>query len=694
VDIIQLEKLRQELEKNLTQAHSLGKRFFLISDFFDSLFEFENKNLIQSYLLEYMDLYLTSASQYDFHFIPPVQLRKSIELSEKIYESKLLPNYNNSFLQIIEKISLQLDLLQKKLNGEDEFQQTNEIFFPALEESEQSGERFGMLESINITITASSVKEIFIVDPAENEIEQKLNEQIKISFQLAKDYLLKQKKRINPHHKVIIQFENRFGYYLSNSLGVVLTIKMIEELLQFYNTPFAVKIPQVVAATGGMNNKGEILSVSKDLIKQKTRVVFFSSADILIVPKDDEASALEELIELNKEFPKRALRIIGLPDLNDLLDRRTLVEIQKQSVPKRAINTARKHWINTLSIILLTIFFSLLITQDWDNKPTIVKLVENRISVQNKNEKELFSKSATETILYQFEQKARLIDINKDGVNELILTAENKYNLRNTYPKDTVRCYNNFGKLIWEFAYEDTVPSLEEKFEKRYIIGMIDTVTVNDIKLLYLIVNNAPYYPSSIFALDLKTGKKVGPTLWHPGRIRGGIIKFLKKDFPNLVLAGVNNGLNNTIIFSISVNNMNGQAPTSEPYYFLNLPLAKFDQYIVLPKSDYTEFFKTRFNYPPDMGIIDNEAINNFETCTLGGKNNDPKNLSIRYSFDYNFNSVKTVITDDFQMKRDDLVQKKILPPPYIDTPDYIEMLERQLLRWDGEKFVKFKNKK
>lgn len=50
--------------------------------------------------------------------------------------------------------------------------------------------------------------------------------------------------------------------------------------------------------------------------------MFYSDVEMILYTKIDEIWAEEKLKELQIEYPKRNLKIIGLTDLNDLLDRR------------------------------------------------------------------------------------------------------------------------------------------------------------------------------------------------------------------------------------------------------------------------------------------------------------------------------------------------------------------------------------
>ncbi|MBM3284089.1 hypothetical protein FJY90_07685 [Candidatus Gottesmanbacteria bacterium] len=128
---------------------------------------------------------------------------------------------------------------------------------------------------------------------------------------------------------VIVQIDKRVGFYVDNSLGIPLTIGIIEKLLELYNFAELVTIKSNIALTGGVDKDGNILPCSSEIIRRKVEIVFFSNCKTFIVPKEDELEAKTKADELKKEFPNRNLDIIGIETLSDLLNRRNLIDIRK-----------------------------------------------------------------------------------------------------------------------------------------------------------------------------------------------------------------------------------------------------------------------------------------------------------------------------------------------------------------------------
>ena len=78
-------------------------------------------------------------------------------------------------------------------------------------------------------------------------IEDKLNNQIRISWERAVEILKKHRHRLNQFHDVIINFDQRLGEYVGNSLGIALTLGFLQELFVFYNTSIILKVPANLA---------------------------------------------------------------------------------------------------------------------------------------------------------------------------------------------------------------------------------------------------------------------------------------------------------------------------------------------------------------------------------------------------------------------------------------------------------------
>ncbi|WP_337865424.1 hypothetical protein [Ignavibacterium sp.] len=193
---------------------------------------------------------------------------------------------------------------------------------PLLENSTDNQlSNLGLLETITVKITKSKGENSFLIVPSEKDIEQFIDRQIKVSWNIAVKFCEQFISKISNSHEVVIHFNKRSGLCRGNSLGIVLTIKFIEELLKLYNPAFIAKAQKGLAITGGLKESGEVIVVGDEIVKLKTELVFYSGVEQFVVPRHNEFAAREKLEELKRNYPNRNLKIISIEDFEDFSSR-------------------------------------------------------------------------------------------------------------------------------------------------------------------------------------------------------------------------------------------------------------------------------------------------------------------------------------------------------------------------------------
>ncbi len=518
------------------------------------------------------------------------------------------------------------------------------------------------------------------------------------SWEAAKQYAKKYIRKINFHHEVIISFDKRIGDYIGNSLGIALTISFIEELLSFYNAPtIVVSINYGIAFTGGNDAKGNISPVSKEIIEKKLETIFYSDINTFVIPEEDQLNAALKLKELQKDFPERKVKLIGVETFEDILNRRNLVDISKQKTIVRFYKFSKKNWASLILLLILAVVVVISGVLDLDSNPAVLDNEGYMIYVKNKNGKVLWSKKSDIDLINDFKKSEinlsqKIVDINNDGINEVILTDEDLLNTKDENDYLRVACYNNKGNLIWKYNFRDSVLTREGVPERRFKSYLIDTLTVKRTTILYLFTAHSIIYPSVVYRLNLLNGKRLKGTLWSQGHFAGALIGDFNKDGKNeLVGAGINNGCERCFILSINLDQLNGQTPTLDNnYYYLNKKIAKFNQYLLLPKSDYNDYFKQRFNIIPRGNFAYQSDLNKFIFSIYEGEAENPDSFC-GYTININpaLNKFDIFIGDEFHVRRDSLVAKGLLKPPYTNTNAFVNILKNQVRYWNGEKFVK-----
>ncbi|NUM61853.1 MAG: hypothetical protein HUU44_06860, partial [Ignavibacteriaceae bacterium] len=212
MNIIQLEQERIKLKEKLTSQYSVQARIIFLSKYFDKVLSTKNKNFINSFLPEFIPEFIFCLKNYIVTGMKPQNLELLIEQAEKIEDNRLTTSYQG-FTEVIKKVKDELEKLQRILRGEEIESVESKAYFPLLEEEaiKETGLTVGILESVTIKVNPAKASDKFIIVPSEKEIEEKISEQVKLSWinaiRIAKQYV----NRVHPFHEVIISFDKKAG---------------------------------------------------------------------------------------------------------------------------------------------------------------------------------------------------------------------------------------------------------------------------------------------------------------------------------------------------------------------------------------------------------------------------------------------------------------------------------------------------
>lgn len=684
-------QLRQKLNTLVSSKSAL----LILYEYYDFLLGSNIKQLIEAYIPEFIQRYVSLLNNFDPYCLNPSVTKALIkqinELDNYLSESEIKTSLKNS----AQRLRKELEQFKAVLEGQTPNELiTDKLCFPLIEENdgESLSVSTGILETLTIKVSKTKDENKFLLIPSEIKIETQLINQIETSWQKAFEIVKRYARRIAPHHEVIIRFDKRVGFYRGNSLGAALTLAFIEELLNYYNSPVVIRTGKGIALTGGLNEDGSLIETSKEVIEKKVEIVFFSPIQTFVVPEDDLPYAVSKLKTLQKEFPGRKLNLIGIQTFDDLLDSRKLVDIRKQKIVVRSAKFARKNWAAAILLAALILLVYVGRFYDFDKNPAILKNERDWLYVQNKNGKELWKKKMGFDVSQDIQQQVanvteKIIDIDSDGINEVILARENRLNKKLNGPVGRITCFSKTGEIIWENFFHDRVESIEMIHTDEYMSMIIDTVTINETKTISCFANNV-LYPSAVYFLELKTGKRIGPTLWNTGHLHSGKIGDFNNDGTReIVMFGLNNAYKRVIVFSIDIDKIGGKLPSAGLRQFVGLENANVNQYVLLPNTDYTLKLTGKYNVtlPGKIRISKEEKrINNY---LAEGKEPDYKGIFIE--LDGNLNITKIDPSLEFEIARDSLVSAGELSLPFTHTEEYQQILYNQIEYWDGEKFTR-----
>lgn len=693
INLLELESLRSELIDKTLNTSSNNLRLYLYQNYFEKILFLNSPNYEEAFLKEFLDDFIDSIKKYDIWGNEPGVAKKLFELINKISRRAFAKEQRIALDIEIKRIELQWIKLTSILNGDDlEDGEIHKAFFPLID-NESPSDFYGTVETVTVRISKAVEVDKFIIVPSEKEIEKRIFEQCKTSWQLALKLSKQYVKKTFKYHEVIISFDQKHGFYEGNSLGIALTLSFLEQILNFYNPTYLIKLVEKSAFTGGVDESGKILNTSEDIIKRKVSAIFLSQINSFVIPKLEETYTYFTLAQLKKNYPNRKLKLIPAEDIDDVLNRRDVVDIRKQKLVVRGGKFVKKNWISAITTVLLAILFAYLFVMDWDHNPASLTTDGNTLFVKNKNGKVIWDKSIR-TIQTKFIDQnylnclARIIDINSDGMNEVLITNQIIKEELGKDPDDSLRCYSSEGNLIWGYAINDEVYSRREKLSPDYSIRIIDTLTFNGRKSLFLYSSNGPSFSSAVHRIDLKTGTRLPGIFWTSGHIADGIIRDIDNDGkPEMIGLGYDNGYKDVVLFVYEINEENRVRPTIDEYLIKNYPTAQMKVYMRFPKTDYDNYF----NQPTPQ--INFETINydNYENEYRFNFNryNNIEASTICFHIKSDFKEVALFIESRFRVLRDSLVAQGRLNLPFTDTEDYKNIIKNNIQYWEDGKWIK-----
>jgi hypothetical protein len=444
-----------------------------------------------------------------------------------------------------------------------------------------------------------------------------------------------------------------------------------------------------------VDENGTIKDSDEQIIKEKVKTVFFSDTEIFALPYKLISVAQNTYEELKNQYPSRKMKIVGIESIDDLLNRRNLVDIRKQKAIVRTRKFIRKNWMSAAAAILLTILFTYFFAFDFDDNPYSASFDGSRVYIKNKNGKVLWNKqfesdqTPLESARYR-ESLVKVLDIDGDLKNEVILNQLPKSLYSPNYPYGVV-CFSSLGEVKWVYILQDTVYSRREKLIPPYGIFLIDTLTFNGLKSLYVSGSNVESFSSGVFRIDLKTGKRLPGTLWSSGHITDGIIRDVNGDGKiDMLCVGLDNGFEDAVLFGYELDTLTTVRLSTEDYLINGYPIKSPITYIRFSKTDYDAYEHLRTPAPMRGSFYydENTKAYKFYTADIF----DKYSHAVWYLIKDNFKNIDVTIDNRFRVMRDSLVAHGKLPLPYTDTKEYKEIIKNNILYWYDNKWVNRKD--
>ncbi|GAB4134758.1 MAG: hypothetical protein Fur0015_07840 [Ignavibacteriales bacterium] len=397
---------------------------------------------------------------------------------------------------------------------------------------------------------------------------------------------------------------------------------------------------------------------------------------------------------MKNNFPKRELKHVPIENLDELTERRSLVDIKKQKFIVRAGRGLIRNKISFLLIALILLILTYFSFYEFDDNPYTYKVTEHAIMIQNKSGKNLWNIQGYLDIEWagfnlSTMQRIKIVDFNSDGKSEILFCFDSNnpvYSNENSPYGLVILDYK--GKEISRMTFTKFLTSKREDLSPPFNILMLDKLFFNN-ELYFLCASyNQNSYPSALFLLNVKRNKVVGDTLWNHGFVSDArIVDFDNNGEKEVIFFASNNAMNKSSLVHIALKNLTGQIPSNDDYKLFGIKGAKILHYFLLPNTDYNQFFGYR-----NPGIFYPLRIENYEVKFVTSKSGNKlhNTADIIYCWKYKQNEFSIFMSNEIRVARDTLVARGKLNPPYTDTREYRGFLHNQIQAWDGEKFIPF----
>jgi hypothetical protein len=690
MDILHLETEASKLRIKLLKTIPARNKLFFLYSFFRILLEEKNRNIAESYILEFGKTYFDLISKIDLAGIHPKVVEVIIEQSKQLlaaYPEDDSP-YPASCISSLEEKNKKLSAF---LEGGVSVG-TAVVSLPLLQkESEKFEDDYGVLSTLSVQVKPVSGENKFHIIPGRGDPDAELKQQAENSLVNALRIAGRHAKIKHSSWDVYIDFENKTGEYSGSSFGALLVLKLVEEILRYYDSPTKIFSNVPAAITGAVDKQGNIPSLTPDIVAVKTKIIFFSDVKQFIIPEDDFIHARDTLEQLHKEFPDRNLKLVGIQTVDDLFDLRNVVDIKKESTLLRTGKFIKRQALALFLLIPLTAIVIFSGVFDFDNNPDHFEYKGKVGFIMNKSGKELYQTRLeidfnNETYAGTILNSGRIYDTDNDGVNEILLS--NGIQTLEEPNSNALRiiCYDKELNTRWQYSFKKVVSTSYEKHTDIYNLELEDSLTIDGELNIFCIARNSLAEVSALFRLNSRTGKQKNDILWHSGHLN--TVHIFRYDNENeLYATAINNGLERSVLFCLSPDKLDGQLPAAEGYELLNIGQADPDQYLLLPKTDYTDYYQQRYNIPIKNALYFDKARNEILIYLYEG---DPSaaDVGLGYRFTKDLKFVSVSLGDALIEKRDELVKAGKIKGPLTRTKEFEQSLVSQLRYWDGKKFV------
>lgn len=526
-------------------------------------------------------------------------------------------------------------------------------------------------------------------------------------------YLLGKFAHIKNGKRVTINCSfNNTTFVEGQSLQAGLAAGLFTELLHLHQHKEEYALRDDVAITGRVDKKANLLPVDENGLKLKVEACFFSHSKYLIVPKEQEELCKTQISLLtaqstpltpHDDINPHNLEVIGISNLGELFYNRKFTDSRRITVAKQTVRNIWKLRRPIAAVVLVSLI--LIIGKMWygpiDKNPVIYAADGETLFLKNKYGEvvdEIFIGNFTvqninNNIRDGFDNElVSLLDINRDKINEVIYAQayhDTRNNIAQISCKDIIQ-----NSILWNVNAQRKLkfPNHPYVSSDLFFIANIGAGDYdNDGRSeIYLSAGHSNYFPGLLIKLDAISGEKLAEYV-NIGHITP--MEFLDIDsdgVSEVILGGINNSYDMAVVAILDSRFIEGHSPINKNYDIEDFKPGIEKAYILIPRTIVGNYFRYeyRHNRTESIDIRNSEKVIVINITDCGSPSNNTKTAQIIVQLNFDL-TVKEIGTEN----KYDILARQLFAEGKITRPvdhKYFEEYKKEILYWDGEKFVKY----
>jgi hypothetical protein len=566
----------------------------------------------------------------------------------------------------------------------------------------------GALASVDFRITAPSAEPQDDIAANVQDLEQARggSSLTTAAVQAARSYLADTAPSIALQHVTgRVTFTPPHLLHEGSSADLALAALIYAGILAYTNQRVAYTLHPAVAFTGEIRPSGAILPVDGSTLPVKVRTVFFSPAEVLVVPRGQLDAARDAVEALRERFPDRPLEVVGVDRLRDVFSDLRIIRRVERSRPVHAARWLwRRRGLVAAAAILtaLVLAVALLMTPPLDAVPASATYEGEMLLVRNRYHVVIDeAQVGAGTVAYMSGKITgsgdhllhAFVDVNGDQRQDLVYAL---WPGPNTATTSHVRARPIGSKTpFWDVPVADTVrfPESPDAADGNYSISSIFAGLPDStgIPSLYLTANNL-FFPSMLRRIDLRTGE-TRSTYVHVGHIVSSLFASDLDDdgVPEILCCGINNAFRKAFLAVFDARLIDGHSPAQGIYLPEGLRPGTEKYYLLLPETilGETYHFKRKSTAALRMEFRSDERTFFVHLDDLPGvidENGRSLSAGFYVYFDRFLRSMSVSTGEGYDILAAQLAaEQKIRAVP---DKHYFEQYQRGIQYWDGDRWV------